>query len=540
MAEYFTKEHYELLKRFAGLKYDRLSEEHKKTYAELATAYMFIQKWANGVNEKFFKDGRVHLRKTPLVMGQSFDKFLWAKIFPKISNMNLAYTVSINADGFVVKIDTVDFKDHHPKRLEYFKIRPKDVFISSISAILPVAEGLDKSLDELVIWSIESISKFEKSYEEVAATLKLPLSEYVMSKKSKSSKNMEDYSLQNISKVNDERINIMKPFNRIYYGPPGTGKTYKLTKLLKDEYEDSLSPTEKIIRFCFVTFHQSYGYEEFVEGLRPVLGEDVETSSIKYEIRSGAFKEICAQARLSPNQRFAMVIDEINRGNISKIFGELITLIESDKREGGENSIKVTLPYSGDEFSVPSNLDIIGTMNTADRSLALLDTALRRRFEFEAVLPDTSDGAGSPLFGLRVNSDGKEINIPEMLTVINQRIETLYDRNHCIGHAYFTSLRDENDGEERLLALSKIFRNRILPLLEEYFFEDWHKIRLVLGDNNKKPNSPQFVIESSDEASLKNLFGSDHGLESFAIKQSFRIDEQAFNNPEAYIGIYQK
>ena len=178
--------------------------------------------------------------------------------------------------------------------------------------------------------------------------------------------------------------------NRIYYGPPGTGKTYALSRLLETDYGKGRSD-----RFTFVTFHQSYGYEEFVEGLRPILDEEVEAGQVRYEIRDGAFKELCDKARNDPDRHYAMVIDEINRGNIAKIFGELITLAEPDKREGGPNAITVALPYSGEAFAVPPNVDIIGTMNTADRSLALLDTALRRRFEFEAVMPDTRDGRKS-------------------------------------------------------------------------------------------------------------------------------------------------
>lgn len=308
---------------------------------------------------------------------------------------------------------------------------------------------------------------------------------------------------------------------------------------LHKEYQAGAQSSEILRHYSFVTFHQSYGYEEFVEGLRPVLDDETDSGAIKYEIRPGAFKDLCRKARLAPDQRFAMVIDEINRGNISKIFGELITLIEPDKREGAENAISVTLPYSGESFSVPPNVDIIGTMNTADRSLALLDTALRRRFDFVPVLPDTRNEAGAPLFGLRVTLSGQVIDIPRMLSAINQRVEALYDRDHCIGHAYFTSLAQVPDGDERLVALSQVFSNRIVPLLEEYFFEDWQKIRLVLADN-QKPEAARFVIESQDhEEDLAHLFGSDHGLDTYATKQRYVVQDASFTNPDAYIGIYQ-
>ena len=297
--------------------------------------------------------------------------------------------------------------------------------------------------------------------------------------------------------------------NRIYYGPPGTGKTYTLNDI-KRGYEE---------RYGFVTFHQSYGYEEFIEGLRP---RNTETGEVVYEVRPGAFKKLCKEARDNPGQRFAMLIDEINRGNISKIFGELITLIEPDKREGAENAVTVTLPYSGELFSVPANVDIFGTMNTADRSLALLDTALRRRFEFVPLLPDT--GA---LAGLKVG----EIDVPGMLERINERIEVLYDCEHCIGHAYFMAL----NRDPSLEALAAIFRNRILPLLEEYFFEDWHKIRLVLGDN-QKPEEHQFVRKLAQD--LSALFGSEHELDGDTTRRRYTVQESAFNNPAAYIGIY--
>ncbi|WP_175786972.1 McrB family protein [Burkholderia anthina] len=304
-------------------------------------------------------------------------------------------------------------------------------------------------------------------------------------------------------------------------------------------YRAGLPTSGAVRRYSFVTFHQSYGYEEFVEGLRPVLNGDAETSEIQYEIRAGVFKDLCRRARSAPDQRFAMVIDEINRGNISKIFGELITLIESDKREGEENAVSVTLPYSGESFSVPANVDIIGTMNTADRSLALLDTALRRRFEFVPVMPDARDEPSAPLHGLRVTAGEHVIDIPRMLAAINQRVEALYDRDHCIGHAYFTALAQVPDGDERLVALQQVFSNRILPLLEEYFFEDWQKIQLVLADNQKQ-ESARFVTESQDhEDELARLFGDGHGLDIYGTKRRYGVQEAAFSNPDAYIGIYQ-
>ncbi len=316
------------------------------------------------------------------------------------------------------------------------------------------------------------------------------------------------------------------PINRIYYGPPGTGKTYTvIEEELKKKY-GYVNGKEENPRYRFVTFHQSYGYEEFVEGLRPVLNDKSGTGEVRYEIRAGVFKELCEQARNNRGQRFAMVIDEINRGNISKIFGELITLIEPDKREGAPNALEVTLPYSQKKFSVPANVDIIGTMNTADRSLALLDTALRRRFEFVPLLPDASKL-------VKLTTDAGVIDVPKMLERINERIEVLYDREHCIGHAYFIGLKD-------FAALKTAFQKKILPLLEEYFFEDWQKIRLVLGDNQKDEGF-QFITKSgSHEQDLKTLFGNnDHSL-NYVAKHRYRVQEDAFMKPAAYIGIYGK
>ena len=382
-------------------------------------------------------------------------------------------------------------------------------------------------------------------------------------------------------------------FNQILYGPPGTGKTYNtINRAL--EIIDGVVPqnrSEAKARFEelssagqieFVTFHQSYGYEEFVEGIKA----NTVDGQISYDVEGGVFKKLCNESLkvdaesilkaldnylqnndshdfvikdniidITINQNngynfsnhhsisrenaykcmqvffsakdieslsaedlrgigaeshrytyfhfikkfytllvdsidntnlkdknYILIIDEINRGNISKIFGELITLIEPSKRLGADEEIKLRLPYSNDEFGVPCNLYIIGTMNTADRSIALMDTALRRRFEFVEMMPDAE------LLDFEIES----INLKALLNKINARVEYLYDRDHTIGHAYFMDLNAESSLEE----LNAIMRNKIIPLLQEYFYDDWEKIRLVLNDG--------FILKR--ELKAKNIF----------------------------------
>ena len=286
--------------------------------------------------------------------------------------------------------------------------------------------------------------------------------------------------------------------------------------------------------FKFITFHQSYGYEEFVEGIKPVFDSENEDGDITYEISKGIFYQCCENALLLSDYKgklrdfcdlpkeerqnffnentpkYAIFIDEINRGNISKIFGELITLIEPSKRLGADDEIMVELPYSKEKFGVPSNLYIIGTMNTADRSIALMDTALRRRFEFVEMMPEYDNLN-------KINIEG--INIGEMLKTINDRIEYLYDRDHTIGHAYFM-------GVTNMGALANVFKNRILPLLQEYFYDDWEKIRLVLGDS-------QFIKEKKP---AKVLFKS--GTDYIDDKILYEIDKEAFYDEQNYLKIY--
>ncbi|HBB3069277.1 TPA: AAA domain-containing protein, partial [Escherichia coli] len=224
---------------------------------------------------------------------------------------------------------------------------------------------------------------------------------------------------------------------------------------------------EAIQRFAVVTFHQSYGYEEFIEGMR---ARSDESGNISYPIEPGIFMRLCQRANADPAHRYAIFIDEINRGNISKIFGELISLIEVDKRAGMPNAMSLQLSYSGDYFSVPANVDIIGAMNTADRSLALLDTALRRRFDFVEMMPDLSLLSGAKVKGIELES---------LLEKLNSRIEALYDREHTLGHAFFMPVKnalDTGDEETAFKQLKIAFQKKIIPLLQEYFFDDWNKI----------------------------------------------------------------
>jgi len=460
----------------------------------------------------------------------------------------------------------------------------------------------------------------------------------------------------------DESVSLNMPLNQILYGPPGTGKTYHTVKLSvdaadsgcidingksKDEirqaYKKRYDELVQEKRIRFVTFHQSYGYEEFVEG----LSAKTEGDRLSYFEKDGIFKQICEHAKdgvgpvddildkalnsfiesvelnsslevetikgrkftveyhgnttfrvfpdgtskddlgrgypvsiehikalyrngesakvynvsyvkgilrfiqrqysipdfatVKPQQKanFVLVIDEINRGNMSKIFGELITLIEPSKRLGRPESLKVTLPYSGDSFGVPDNLYIIGTMNTADRSLALMDTALRRRFDFIEMMPDydalrDDNGNAYTVSG---------VDLVKLLDTLNERIAALYDREHMLGHAFFMPVVTAiKAGEQQALTeLAKCFQTKIIPLLAEYFFESWQKIRLVLADNRKE-KSMQLIKKEKIEFS--DLFGDtdyeesfDRGVDTFNLT---KFDDVLWHSPATYINMYEK
>lgn len=490
--------------------------------------------------------------------------------------------------------------------------------------------------------------------------------------------------------------------NIILYGPPGTGKTYNTIdyalRIIDEQFYTDNKDNRKVLKekfdelkasgqIAFTTFHQSYGYEEFIEGIKPVVADD-NTSSMTYEVKDGIFKLFCEKA-LKPNiekqdasklglnsdpsfwkvslkgtheneirtdclnngyirigydsygqdideatdftkeggknvltafiysmkigdvilscytnnsidavgivtgecqwrddfaeykrirtvkwikfpkpieeidkhngnktftlgavyklnnidkewvyslivdknystsknsKKYVFIIDEINRGNISKIFGELITLIEDSKRIGEDEEMKCVLPYSNDEnkpFGIPNNVYILGTMNTADRSISLIDTALRRRFQFIEMMPNPEI---KELKDLKV----EDISISDMIKTINERIEFLYDREHQIGHSYF--MRLSGDGNNTIDNLSNIFKNNILPLLQEYFYDDYEKIRLVLGDNQKDNQENEFITKV--ESKSNNLFGnSDNDIED---KTIYRINDDAFDKIDSY------
>lgn len=221
---------------------------------------------------------------------------------------------------------------------------------------------------------------------------------------------------------------------------------------------------------------------------------------------------------------YVLIIDEINRGNVSRIFGELITLLEPSKRAGMPEALEVVLPYSKEHFSVPQNVFLLGTMNTADRSIAGLDVALRRRFVFHELMPQPQ-----LLAEVTVGNGNITVSIAQLLEVMNQRIEALLDREHKLGHAYFLPLRQS----PTLQTLAHIFRRQVLPLLQEYFFDDWERIRWVLNDHRKKAPALTFVHASGP--SFEALFGADVQVPQH--RQSWTINTEAFDHLDSYAAI---
>lgn len=342
------------------------------------------------------------------------------------------------------------------------------------------------------------------------------------------------YGNDKITFVKDENGNFFLSFRPgikfcktplILYGPPGTGKTFKM----QSEYISKFAEEDRFV----TTFHQSFSYEEFVEGLKPILGEETSensSSDVKYRIEKGLFYKACERAAelagysesdgksalqkciedsehsakmdeaIKNNKVVLLCIDEINRANVSAVFGDLISLIEPSKRIGAKYEMTVQLPYSKGKFAVPANLMIVGTMNTADRSIQLLDSALRRRFHFEELLPDYS----------KIDNETAK----KVLMSINARIRYFLDKDHQIGHSYFIDAKSDLD-------VFKALMECVIPLLEEYFYNDSQKIRLVLNekDDSKKTDSEKkyFYVKDSEATESLKLDDSDEEKEMFVL-----------------------
>ena len=279
----------------------------------------------------------------------------------------------------------------------------------------------------------------------------------------------------------------------ILYGPPGTGKTREALNIIAPSFGGLEGD-----RITVVTFHPGFAYEEFVEGLRPIH-DDEAGGHVRFAVVPGVFRNICAQATTSSEAPHLLVIDEINRANLAAVLGELITLIEPDKR----GIVAATLPYSKQSFTVPENLWIVGTMNTADRSIALMDTALRRRFAFREV--GVNYEALRDAVATTDDVELKGLDLPAILAAINRRLSVLVGRDHQIGHAWLM-------GAHNLPDLAEVFARQVIPLLAEYFYDDWRKVCMVLGEHPERSAPTDLIckeiVDASEHARLFEQSGS--------------------------------
>ena len=576
--QYFTVNQIDTFRQYVGKEWNKESRDHIEAKDVIKSAHLLVKKWATKVHDKIFSNGPLpskNLNALDQSTRKKFRAYLPQTIVPKKSSPEVvAYWFCLESDGntpenkiyFRVSLGFIDdlTKDQLNK-YPNFKQRVREVketyggddeFKKSFSASLLSSDALKLTMDELSDWAINQIHNFPRSYDEICKDLGLVSQEHINSDDVISSKEQAIYSL-----------------NQILYGPPGTGKTYNTVSeslkifqgkglLEENDEEGYLGDTSKLQfdalklkgHIEFITFHQSFSYEDFVEGIRA----ETNYGTLSYSIKDGIFKKIAIEALYSKfeaefseekinvlweevkakttdtyfnssnyvhkklilsackladfkkgkGKPYVLIIDEINRGNTSRVFGELITLIETTKRAGTDEAIDAILPYSQETFTVPDNLYIIGTMNTADRSLALMDTALRRRFDFIEMMP-------KPELIKDINIEGIKLEL--MLQTINDRIEALYDREHTIGHAFFMKLTSGS----KVSDLALIFKNNILPLLEEYFFEDWEKITKVLGKSNI------YIKKNFD-----NL-GFDYPGTNYSRNDS------ALENKDTYINIYK-
>ena len=423
--------------------------------------------------------------------------------------------------------------------LKILSIYMPDKFIDiySSAVLVPLAEILnldtDKSPENIIAINYLATKKL-KAMDEFKKWEMFKLSNFVWETISKDTRSISN----EIDELNEDNKNF------ILYGPPGTGKTYNvINKALEiidpegyseiaeeNNREAILNKYKELVdkgQIDFCTFHQSYGYEEFIEGLKSdgkgnFVTEDGILKRIAYNAAYEGLKDEYKEDEVSYDdkkvkvnnyinkerafkeaKKFVLIIDEINRGNISKIFGELITLLEEDKRIGTSNQIVANLPYTKEKFSLPNNLYIIGTMNTSDKSIAQIDIALRRRFIFEEMMPD---------YDVLDEIDGIELD--KLLIEINERIEFLLDRDHLIGHAYFVNCNSYLD-------IINVVINKIIPLLQEYFYGDNERVGMILGGIGLSKNDKSIVYR--EEKSAEKIFKGFKNISDLGSKEVFRV-----------------